>query len=70
MRMKKIHFGVMVGTCAALAVWARAGTAAARARELGTKTFSTLGAPAAQAAFLEGEKDLHSFEFDEAAEAF
>ena len=52
MRMKKIHFGVMVGTCAALAVWARAGTAAARARELGTKTFSTLGAPAAQAAFL------------------
>ena len=61
MRMEKIHFGVMVGTCAALAVWAR---------ELGSVTFSTLGAPAAQAAFLEGEKDLHSFEFDEAAEAF
>ena len=40
MRMKKIHFGVMVGTCAALAVWAR---------ELGSVTFSTLGAPAAEA---------------------
>ena len=61
MKMKKIHFGVMVGTCAALAVWAR---------ELGSIAFPTLGAPAAQAAFLEGEKDLHSFEFDEAAEAF
>src|ERR1019366_3606150 len=30
----------------------------------------TSGAAAAQPAFVEGVKDLHSFEFDEAAEAF
>src|SRR5687768_4480162 len=38
-----------------------------RAQELGTITFATSGAPAAQAAFLEGVKNLHSFQFDEAA---
>lgn len=45
-------------------------TAAPRAQELGTITFPTSGAPGAQAAFLEGVKSLHSFQFDEAAEAF
>ena len=39
-------------------------------QELGTITFPTSGAPAAQAAFIEGVKDLHSFQFDEAAVAF
>jgi tetratricopeptide (TPR) repeat protein len=38
-------------------------------QELGTITFPTSGAPAAQAAFLEGVKSLHSFQFDEAAVA-
>jgi hypothetical protein len=40
------------------------------AQELGTITFPTSGAPAAQAEFLAGVKNLHSFEFDEAAAAF
>ena len=39
------------------------------AQELGRITFPTSGAPAAQAAFLEGVKNLHSFQFDEAAES-
>jgi len=39
-------------------------------QELGQITFPTSGAPAAQAAFLEGVKSLHSFQFDEAAVAF
>ena len=39
-------------------------------QELGSITFPTSGAASAQAAFLEGVKDLHNFQFDEAAEAF
>ena len=39
-------------------------------RSLGTIQFPTSGAPTAQPAFIEGVKDLHSFEFDEAAAAF
>jgi tetratricopeptide (TPR) repeat protein len=39
-------------------------------QELGTISFPTSGAAGAQAAFLEGVKDLHNFQFDEAAEAF
>jgi tetratricopeptide (TPR) repeat protein len=39
-------------------------------QELGTITFPNSGAAAAQAAFLEGVKGLHSFQFDEAADAF
>jgi tetratricopeptide (TPR) repeat protein len=42
----------------------------ASAQELGTITFPTSGAPAAQPKFLEGIKALHSFQFDEAALAF
>ena len=44
--------------------------AAPAAQELGTITFPTSGAAAAQADFLAGVKALHSFEFDAAAEAF
>jgi hypothetical protein len=40
------------------------------AQELGTITFETSGARAAQPKFLEGVKALHSFQFDEAAVAF
>jgi hypothetical protein len=39
-------------------------------QELGTITFETSGAPAAQSRFLRGVKALHSFQFDEAAVAF
>ncbi len=39
-------------------------------QELGTISFPTSGAAGAQAAFMEGVKDLHNFQFDEAAEAF
>ncbi|MEZ5288136.1 MAG: hypothetical protein R2712_25735 [Vicinamibacterales bacterium] len=39
-------------------------------QEFGTIVFPTSGAPAAQDAFLTGVKALHSFQFDEAAEAF
>ena len=40
------------------------------AQELGSISFPTSGAAGAQPKFIEGVKDLHSFEFDEAAEAF
>lgn len=46
-----------------------AGSAGEGGQELGTITFPTSGAAAAQAAFLEGVKSLHSFQFDEAAVA-
>src|SRR5262245_42457113 len=44
--------------------------AAGQAPQLGTIDFPTSGAGGAQPAFVEGVKDLHSFEFDEAAAAF
>ena len=40
------------------------------AQELGSISFPNSGSPAVQEKFLEGVKDLHSFEFDEAAVAF
>ena len=46
------------------------GFSTTRAQELGTISFPTSGAAAAQPAFLEGVKALHSFQFDEAADAF
>jgi tetratricopeptide (TPR) repeat protein len=52
---------------ASLALFTCAGL---NAQELGSITFPTSGAAAAQPKFIEGVKDLHSFEFDEAAEAF
>jgi tetratricopeptide (TPR) repeat protein len=45
-------------------------SAGVSAQELGNITFPTSGSAAAQPEFIEGVKDLHSFEFDEAAEAF
>ena len=45
-------------------------SSSASGQELGTITFANSGAAAAQAAFLEGVKALHSFEFDAAALAF
>ncbi len=44
--------------------------ASVNAQQLGSISFPTSGAAAAQPKFIEGVKDLHSFEFDEAAEAF
>ncbi len=41
-----------------------------QAQELGVISFPNSGAPAAQASFIEGVKELHSFQFDEAAVAF
>ncbi len=47
-----------------------AATTPLASQELGSIAFPTSGAVAAQAAFLEGVKSLHSFQFDEAAVAF
>ncbi len=62
--------GILTVCAAMCTIVASAGTAHAQTPKLGTITFPTSGAPAAQAAFLEGVKDLHSFQFDEAAEVF
>jgi hypothetical protein len=53
-----------------LVVFGMAAWVPAHSQELGSISFPTSGAPAAQAAFLEGVKSLHSFQFDEAAVAF
>lgn len=45
-------------------------TISAAAQKLGTVSFPTSGSAAAQPFFVEGVKDLYSFEFDEAALAF
>src|SRR5579862_9692233 len=45
-------------------------TAIVNAQELGSINFPTSAGAAPQASFIEGVKDLHSFEFDEAAVAF
>lgn len=55
---------------AVCALVAYAGVTLVRAEQLGTIVFPTSGASTAQPAFLEGVKDLHSFQFDEAAVAF
>ncbi|MFN2447036.1 MAG: tetratricopeptide repeat protein [Vicinamibacterales bacterium] len=54
----------------ALTLVAMMSAARPHTQELGRITFPTSGAAAAQDAFLEGVKSLHSFQFDEAAEAF
>src|SRR5687768_13297725 len=54
----------------ALSVVLVAAAAPLNSQELGTITFPNSGSAAAQAAFLEGVKSLHSFQFDEAAVAF
>jgi tetratricopeptide (TPR) repeat protein len=68
-----VHSVAAIAMLAALApvsgsVAARESSAEVR-QELGTIAFPTSGAPAAQPAFIEGVKNLHSFQFDEAAEA-
>jgi tetratricopeptide (TPR) repeat protein len=45
-------------------------TAHSQAKQLGAITFPTSGSAAAQPSFIEGVKELHSFQFDEAALAF
>ena len=65
MSMSRLGLVVTILPCLVAAAPARP-----QAPELGTIQFQTSGAAAAQPAFIEGVKDLHSFEFDEAAEAF
>src|SRR5579863_4071338 len=45
-------------------------TAHSQAKQLGVISFPTSGSAAAQPSFIEGVKELHSFQFDEAALAF
>src|SRR5712692_5511318 len=71
MRVRRHGFVVAILACVALASpLTPAVPIASQAPELGTIQFPTSGAPTAQPAFIEGVKDLHSFEFDEAAAAF
>ena len=64
----------MVGSVVGLVILAAPGSTPASvqapAPALGTIRFATSGANEAQPPFLEGVKDLHSFQFDEAADAF
>ena len=70
MKALVIRARLALAICAICAL-AYAGLATlARAEQLGSITFPTSGSSAAQPAFLEGVKDLHSFQFDEAAVAF
>ena len=55
--------GRRIRSALVLALLACGAVAPAGSQELGTITFPTSGAPAAQAAFLEGVKSLHSFQF-------
>ena len=64
--MRQRHLAIRgASVCVALVTAASLG-----AQALGTISFPTSGAAAALPSFIEGVKDLHSFEFDEAAEAF
>ena len=65
MSLKRWFIGGAALVAATLAFAARPAS-----QEFGSITFPTSGAPAAQDAFLTGVKALHSFEFDEAAQAF
>ena len=65
--MRRLRFCAS-GLIVAGVAWVTA--AGLNAQELGSISFPTSGAAAAQPKFIEGVKDLHSFEFDEAAEAF
>ena len=70
MKSLAIRAHLVISICA-LCAFAHAGfVTLAHAQQLGTITFPTSGASAAQPAFLEGVKDLHNFQFDEAAVAF
>lgn len=65
--MPEVQFRATGLVAAVIALFTCAGL---NAQQLGSISFPTSGAPAAQPKFIEGVKDLHSFEFDEAAEAF
>jgi tetratricopeptide (TPR) repeat protein len=67
--MKNIRIRAILVTAAFLLL-ASYGLHGQPSPQLGTISFPTSGAPAAQPAFIEGVKDLHSFQFDEAAVAF
>jgi tetratricopeptide (TPR) repeat protein len=56
--------------CAVLLALSAATPLAAQTRRLGTISFPTSGPPAAQRPFIRGVLLLHSFEYDDAAEAF
>jgi tetratricopeptide (TPR) repeat protein len=70
MRAPRIRLHLALGFAAVCLLLIYAGATLLRAAQLGTITFPTSGAAAAQPAFIEGVKDLHSFQFDEAAAAF
>jgi tetratricopeptide (TPR) repeat protein len=55
---------------ASLLCWLVASPASGQQATLGTITFPNSGAPAAQPYFIEGVKFLHSFEWEDAADAF
>jgi len=57
-----VGFALLIGV--ALTEWLHAQS------KLGTINFPSSATPAAQEAFIEGVKDLHNFQFDEAGEAF
>lgn len=60
-----LNWAAILGALACLAL-----ASDARAQALGSISFPTTGAAAAQPYFIEGVKELHSFQFDEAAAAF
>src|SRR5436190_16791193 len=60
----------MASVSAALACFLAGASLSAQTPGLGTVTFPTSGAPAAQAPFIRGVLLLHSFEYGEAAQAF
>lgn len=67
----KTHARIALGVRAICVLLACAGfVRLALAQQLGTITFPTSGASNSQPLFLEGVKDLHNFQFDEAAVAF
>src|SRR5207244_7794967 len=60
----------MASVSAALACFLAGASLSAQTPGLGTITFPTSGAPAAQAPFIRGVLLLHSFEYRDAAQAF
>src|SRR5580692_12272091 len=59
----RVYFALAIAATAVM-------TISAHAQQLGVISFPTSGAAAAQPSFIEGVKELHSFQFDEAALAF
>ena len=63
--MRRSRIGVAIAT-----VLGVAGLSTVSSQELETISFETSSAPGARAPFIEGVKQLHSFQFDEAVESF